>query len=192
MTAGHKLQFLIAFGGNLQLSTVSAAETILLAAERLKSGGDLTVRLSRLFVTPSFPPGSGADYVNAAAVVETGRFGATEMLARLHEVEAQFGRDRRTRWGARVLDLDLLAMGDAVLPDGPTQDHWRGLPMEMQLIQAPDQLILPHPRLQDRAFVLVPLAEVAPDWRHPRLGLTVTEMLARLPATDKAGIRPLT
>ena len=188
MTERQSFQFLVALGGNLQLSTVSVAETILSAADKLSEAGNRVVRMSRLYATPSFPPGSGPDYVNAAAVVEGERF-AGAMLQRLHAVEAHFGRDRRHRWGARVLDLDLLAMEDAVVPDLATQDHWRNLALAEQRRWAPEQLILPHPRLQDRAFVLVPLAEVAPDWVHPRLGLTVRDMLARLPVSEIDGIR---
>ena len=103
-------------------------------------------------------------------------------------IEARFGRQRITRWGARTLDIDLLAMGDAVLPDLAEQSRWRTLPPEDQARIAPDRLILPHPRLQDRAFVLVPLADVAADWRHPVLGLSVAEMLAALPASARAEI----
>ncbi len=91
----------------------------------------------------------------------------------------------------RTLDLDLLAFGDSVLPDAATQDHWRGLPGADQSRLAPDQLILPHPRMQDRAFVLVPLADIAPDWRHPLLGLTVAQMVSRLPAQDRAALVPI-
>ncbi len=111
-----------------------------------------------------------------------------EVLATLHAVEARFGRERVTRWGGRTLDLDLLAMGTQVLPDAATQVAWRDLPPEDQARQAPDRLILPHPRMQDRGFVLVPLADVAPDWLHPLLGQNVRQMLARLPAGDLADI----
>jgi 2-amino-4-hydroxy-6-hydroxymethyldihydropteridine diphosphokinase len=113
------------------------------------------------------------------------------ILARLHAVEARFGRKRAQRWGMRTLDIDLLAMGDSVLPDAATQDRWRLLPSEAQIGSTPDQLILPHPRMQDRAFVLVPLADVAPDWVHPRTGLSVRQMLAALPAEDRDAVTPL-
>jgi 2-amino-4-hydroxy-6-hydroxymethyldihydropteridine diphosphokinase len=82
-------------------------------------------------------------------------------------------------------------MGDSVLPDAATQDRWRLLPSEAQIGSTPDQLILPHPRMQDRAFVLVPLADVAPDWVHPRTGLSVRQMLAALPAEDRDAVTPL-
>ena len=97
---------------------------------------------------------------------------------------------RGQRWAGRVLDLDLLAIGETILPDPGIQRQWQSLPPEDQARLAPDRLILPHPRLQDRAFVLVPLADVAPDWRHPLSGLSVDQMLQALPAEDVAAVVP--
>ncbi len=110
------------------------------------------------------------------------------ILAALHRIEARFGRARSERWGMRTLDLDLLAMGALVLPDAATAAHWRDLAPMDQIAATPDRLILPHPRIQDRAFVLVPLADVAPRWRHPSLGLTVAQMLRRLPPADRRAV----
>ncbi|MEO8241872.1 MAG: 2-amino-4-hydroxy-6-hydroxymethyldihydropteridine diphosphokinase [bacterium] len=180
----------VAFGANLHLMADTLSETLRKAAESLAATDLVVLQMSRLFATPSFPPGSGPDYVNAAALLET-TLDPESLLQRLHQVEAQFGRERLQRWGQRTLDLDLLAMDDLVLPDAATQDQWRTLPPDQQSIRAPDQLILPHPRLQDRAFVLVPLADVAPEWRHPRLGLTVLQMLGRLDPDDIAAVKPL-
>jgi 2-amino-4-hydroxy-6-hydroxymethyldihydropteridine diphosphokinase len=153
----------------------------------------MMVAKSRFFRTPCFPAGTGPDYVNAACVLQVSAdLSPRAILARLHDVEATFGRKRAQRWGMRTLDLDLLALGDSVLPDAATQTRWRNHSGADQAQLAPDQLILPHPRLQDRAFVLVPLADVAPDWRHPVLGLTVADMVSRLPAADRATVVPIT
>jgi 2-amino-4-hydroxy-6-hydroxymethyldihydropteridine diphosphokinase len=114
-----------------------------------------------------------------------------DLLALLHRIEARHGRARPARWAGRTLDLDLLAWGDSVLPDAASQDAWRLLPPEEQARRTPDRLILPHPRVQDRAFVLVPLAEVAPDWVHPRTGQSVAQMLAALPQADRDAVTAL-
>ena len=115
-----------------------------------------------------------------------------EILAILHDIEAEHGRERKERWGARTLDLDLIAVGEKVLPDRETYNRWRLLDADQQRTESPDQLILPHPRMQDRAFVLVPLADVAPDWRHPILGKSVAEMLSDLPPSACDEVVPIT
>lgn len=182
--------YLIALGANLPSRIGPPQVTLRRALAALAAEGAVGLRASRFFATPCFPAGAGPDYVNAAASL---RFdgSAEALLARLHAVEAGFGRARQERWGQRTLDLDLIAAGGRVLPDLVTFRHWHALAPEDQMRRAPARLILPHPRLQDRAFVLVPLADVAPDWRHPVLGRTVREMLAALPREDVAAVVPL-
>ncbi len=192
MESGHEhaTRCLVALGGNLPGPAGDAAATVRVALGLLDRPDHRVMRVSRLFATPAHPPGSGPDYVNAAAVIRSALEPAA-LLARLHGIERRLGRRRHLRWGARVIDLDLLACGDRVLPDASTVRRWMELPAARQVRDCPDRLILPHPRLQDRAFVLVPLAEVAPDWRHPLTGLSVSAMLAALPAAQRAAIRPL-
>jgi 2-amino-4-hydroxy-6-hydroxymethyldihydropteridine diphosphokinase len=140
--------------------------------------------------TPAVPAGSGPDFVNAAAALDWSAEPG-ELLSILHGVEADFGRIRRDRWGPRTLDLDLVAVGQCVLPDLATFEAWSDLPRDRQMSEAPGHLILPHPRMHERAFVLVPLAEVAPDWCHPVLGRSVAEMAESLPTSARAGLAPM-
>lgn len=184
--------FLIALGSNLRSIIGSPAQTILRALERLSANGLAVLATSRLYRSPAFPAGSGPDYINGCARLRgaPGQ-GPEEVLAILHRVEADLGRERAGRWGARPIDLDLIAMGDAVLPDAQTHRLWRDLPVARQMSETPDRAIVPHPRMQDRAFVLIPLAEIAPQWHHPLLEKTVIRMRDDLPEAEKAALVPI-
>ena len=124
------------------------------------------------------------------AIVATG-LAPKVLLAELHRIETAFGRSRQIRWGSRTLDLDLLMMDQAILPDRATVEAWQDLPIDRQRAAAPDTLVLPHPRLAERAFVLVPAVEIAADWRHPILGRTLADLLADLPKAETDPVRPL-
>jgi 2-amino-4-hydroxy-6-hydroxymethyldihydropteridine diphosphokinase len=181
---------IIAFGAN-QPSPAGRPDQTILAAIAALSGKNISIQcVSRLFATPAFPSGSGPDYVNVA-ISATTAMSERELLNILHETEANFSRFRNERWQARTLDIDLIAVEDAVHPDRLVLQRWMNMPLEDQKRLTPEELILPHPRLQDRAFVLVPMAEVAPSWRHPLTGKSVTEMLASLDPALKAEVRPL-
>ena len=181
----------IALGSNETYQGLSSAELLNAALKSLSQLPKIeVVRVSRYYQTASFPAGSGPDFVNAAAVIHS-CLSAEGLLGALHKVEADFGRRRIKRWGARCLDLDLLFCADAVLPDTAEFRRWYHLDAARLQSIAPDTLILPHPRLHERAFVLGPLIEIAPEWRHPVLGMSVAQMFGALPNAVRAELRTL-
>ncbi len=182
---------LIGLGANLAGEGGGPAATLEAALEMLatRPGVRLAAR-SRWWRTPAHPPGSGPDFVNGAARLTT-TLTPGELLAAMHDVEAALGRQRPARWAPRVCDLDLIAAGARILPDRATLERWMALDLGAAQQVTPPRLILPHPRMHERAFVLVPLAEVAPGWRHPLNGRTVAQMRAALGPRDLAGMRPL-
>jgi 2-amino-4-hydroxy-6-hydroxymethyldihydropteridine diphosphokinase len=166
---------LVAIGANLPgPDGAPATETCRRAAATLDRLPGLRLRaLSRWFATAPVPPTPGVpDYVNGVALLAP-RPGAAPpdpaaLLAALQVIEAEFGRVRPYPNAPRTLDLDLLDL------DG--------------LVRAGPDPVLPHPRMQGRAFVLAPLCDIAPGWVHPVLGVTAAAMLDGL---DKQDIRPL-
>lgn len=181
---------LIAMGANVSQEGQEPSSALDKAVAALQARGIRIEKASSRYATPCFPPGAGPDFVNAALSVSTDLSPAA-LLERLHEIEAEMGRERTLRWGPRVIDLDLIAAGDAVYPDASTWAKWAELSPELQTERAPSGLILPHPRLQDRAFVLVPVAEIAPDWVHPILNRSARELRDALPDAERTAIRRL-
>lgn len=153
---------LLGLGANLPSATHGRPEATLAAAlGALAAEGVAVERLSPWYRSAPVPALDDQPwYINGVAAVTT-RLAPPELLALLHRVEQRFGRVRRRRNEPRVLDLDLLDY------DG--------------LVQQGDAAVLPHPRLHERAFVLLPLRDVAPHWRHPALGRSIDELIAALP-----------
>lgn len=181
---------MIAVGANLPSGVGDPIATLSEALRLLESHGVAVKRRSRWWRSAAFPPGSGPDFINAAALAQCD-LTAEALLAAMHAIEAELGRERPKRWAARVVDLDLIADGERVAPDAATARRWMSLGAEQAAQATPDTLILPHPRMHERGFVLAPLAEIAPDWRHPLLGETTAELLAALPPAALDGLTPV-
>lgn len=190
MLPQNRSNLLVALGSNQDSDGVSPTEALQTAVTNLVQAGAVIRNRSAIYQTPAYPAGSGPDFANAVVEIDAG-WNAREAITVLHGIEAEMGRRRRARWEERHIDLDLLAIGDTIRPDLATARLWMGLPVEQQQVKAPEQLILPHPRLHERAFVLVPLADVAPDWVHPVLRRSAADLLAALPADDVAAITPM-
>jgi 2-amino-4-hydroxy-6-hydroxymethyldihydropteridine diphosphokinase len=151
----------IALGTNQPFENLEGPALLRGAIAALSQEGLEIVSVSGIWRTPAWPEGSEQpDFHNAVVEIETEIQGPAPLFEVLRGIETAFGRVRRERWGARTLDLDILAMGQMEAMDGG--------------------IIIPHPGMQHRAFVLAPLADIAPNWVHPALGLTVLQLLARV------------
>lgn len=158
----------VALGANLPSKFGSPRLTLDAAIGSLaQEGGDIVAQ-SRVYRSAPMPKSDQPDYFNAVVAIETA-LDPSALLDVLNRIETRFGRERRASNAARTLDLDLIAYDDIVCDITP---------------------ILPHPRMHERAFVLLPMAEIAPNWRHPRLRLTIAALIGALPSTLRAETRP--
>lgn len=179
----------VLLGSNATFALKESAKLVRDALGCFSERGLRITSLSRYYSTACFPAGAGPDFINVAAELEVDE-PAEVVLQKLHDIEDEFGRERPSRWAQRTLDIDLIAYGDCITPDRETFEHWMNLPLDEQMKHAPDQLILPHPRVQDRGFALIPLSDVAPDWRHPVLGKSIKEMADALSEEAKKEVSP--
>ena len=137
------------------------------ALDRLNGVKTRLVKASRLLSSKPVGPIEQDDYINAAAIIETS-LRPEQLMQHLHDLELQSNRSRTVRWGPRTLDLDLLDYNGLVRDgQGRAKGHQKSL-------------ILPHPEIARRGFVLAPVADIAPEWRHPVTGKTAVDMLAEL------------
>jgi len=146
----------VAFGSNLAGEYGSSCAVLDRALQAFVQIGLIVKAKSSIWRSRAWPDPTKPEYFNAVAIVETAS-SPRELLQALHDLEARFGRERKTANESRVLDLDLIAVGRMVCDEAA--------------------LVLPHPRAADRRFVMGPLAEIAPDWRHPANGYPA-DMLA--------------
>jgi 2-amino-4-hydroxy-6-hydroxymethyldihydropteridine diphosphokinase len=154
----------LGLGTNLPFEGVGGAALLARAVAAIEAAGVSVMARSSVWLSSAWPLGvDQPDYFNAVIAIDTS-LTPDVLWLKLESVEAAFGRERRERWAARTLDLDVVDFGGLTGSFGP--------------------LILPHPHAHERAFVLAPLSEIAPDWRHPRLGKTAEVLLRYLDGAD--------
>lgn len=151
---------LIALGANLPSTHGEPIETLAAAKAELRRQGLRILGESKTYLTAPVPVSSDPWYHNEVILIDT-NLAADELLQSLLAIESAFGRVRTIVNAPRVLDLDLIAYHDEIL-------------------NTPD-LVLPHPRLHERAFVLYPLKDVAPHWQHPVSGKMIDDLISELP-----------
>lgn len=160
----------IGLGANQAYRGRAPRETLISALGALTAAGVETLTASRPWRTPAWPDPFDPPFVNACIAVRT-QLDPAALMTVLHEVEAHHGRARAVRNAPRTLDLDLI--------------DYQGLAGAF-----PGGLELPHPRLAARAFVLLPLKDIAPHWRDPASGATLQSLIAALPADERRACRP--
>lgn len=163
---------LVALGANLPSRFGNPEQTLGAAYAALEARGVRISMASRIWVTEPVPKSDQPHYRNAVICVDSS-LPACDLLRSLHEIEDEFGRVRSERNAARVLDLDLLAYDDLTMGVG----------------DGSDEMVLPHPRMHERAFVMAPLCDFVPDWVHPVLKKTAQELLDAL--NDEGLIYPI-
>jgi 2-amino-4-hydroxy-6-hydroxymethyldihydropteridine diphosphokinase len=148
---------IVALGSNLRGHYRSSRDLLEAALRRLPDIGLDVTRRSRWWRSAAWPDGAHPDYLNGVGLVETG-LSPHRVIQALLGLEAEFGRHRGAPNDPRTLDLDLIAHGRSLF--------------------AEPGLIVPHPRAHERRFVMGPLAEIAPDWVHPRIGATAASLVS--------------
>ena len=151
---------LIALGANLPSRYGDPEDTLEAAIQALAVEGVEVLESSGIWLTAPVPVSNQPWYRNAVVSVKT-ELSARVLMRCLQQIEENFGRKRSVRNASRVIDLDILAYDDEILDE-------------------PD-CIVPHPRMEGRAFVLMPLREVAPTWRHPLTGVSIQKLIENLP-----------
>lgn len=164
---------LVALGANLSFQNRTPVETLRAAIARLQEAAGIEVEdMSQFYETAPVPAGDQPDFVNAMIRLQTD-LTPHNLMRRLLDTEKEFGRSRREQWGARTLDLDLIDFNGCKIDE----------------VVGEIALLLPHPRLHQRLFVLLPLLDLAPNWVHPATGKSIDEMI--LGIGNKQRIEPL-
>ena len=172
------MEYFIALGSNLETQNLSRLGIINSALGYFSQFNIILIKVSSFWESRSYPDKTQPNFVNAVSQVYS-ELNPYQILNGLKNIEKKMGRKNNARWGNRVLDLDIIGSGSIILPNKFEFNKWLKMPLYKQIKNQPGELILPHPRIQDRLFVLKPLNEIDPNWRHPVLNKTSLELINR-------------
>ena len=183
--------YVVVLGSNLSSEFGNSAETLKKCVDEIRSNPDIeSLSESNWYISSSFLNKREPRYVNVGLRFIT-KLNPIKLLHFTAGLENKYGRKRQERWGPRTCDIDILLCDQLILPSKVYFKKWLNLNISDQLKLVPDELILPHPRLQERTFFLKPLIDLQPDWRHPFLKLKAKEMLDSLPPHELENILEL-
>ncbi len=177
---------LLGLGANLPFDGIAPEETVRSAIEEISTDALTEVMVSKFYRSTPVPYTDQPDFVNCV-IGGKSILTPVELMSLCQSIEKQFGRQRDGRWQARTLDIDVLTFGEVILPKA---SRWHQLMEEGRGGKVVADLIIPHPRLHERAFVLKPLTDILPEWVHPVFKKTGLELLHSLSAQQVDEVRP--
>ena len=183
--------YVVVLGSNLSSEFGNSAETLKKCVDEIRSNPDIgSLSESNWYISSSFLNKREPRYVNVGIRFST-KLKPIKLLNFTSGLENKYGRKRQERWGSRTCDIDILLCDQLILPSKLYFKKWLNLNLSDQIKLVPDELILPHPRLQERTFFLKPLNDLQSEWIHPFLKVKAKEMLDSLPPYELESIQQL-
>ena len=181
--------YVVVLGSNLPSKFGNSAKTLKKCVDELRSYSSIQSSMeSNWYISSSIVDEREPKYVNVGIRLNT-NLKPIDLLDYTSGLENKYGRKRERRWEPRTCDIDILLCDQLILPSKSHFEKWLKLDFSDQISLSPNELILPHPRLQERTFFLKPLDDLQPDWIHPFLGMKAKEMLDSLPLNELENIK---
>ena len=183
--------YVVVLGSNLPSKFGNSAQTLKKCIDEIRSYYSIQFLMeSNWYSSSSFVDEREPRYVNVGIRFST-NLKPIDLLNYTSSLENKYGRKRERRWEPRTCDIDILLCDQLILPSNSHFEKWFKLDFSHQITLSPNELIIPHPRLQERTFFLKPLNDLQPDWIHPFLGIKAKEMLDSLPLNELENIQEI-
>ena len=183
--------YVLVLGSNLSSKFGNSTETLKKCVEEIRSRPFIfSLSKSNWYTSTSYLSNKEPSYINVG-IRFSSNLKPVELLNFTSDLENKYGRERKSRWEPRTCDIDILLCDQLIMPSHMYFKKWLNLDLAEHVKLVPDELILPHPRIQERTFFLKPLNDVQPDWTHPFLKIKAKEMLDSLPPNELENIQKI-